>query len=748
MGKNTLARAARRAGHDVRLRALHAERERREAVGQEIDPQQVHRLKDREAEHRRGENAQHLAHVRAEQELDRTLDVVVNAAALFDRADDGGEVIVCKHHVGHVFRHVRAGDAHADADVRRADARRVVDAVAGHGGDKAGIPPGPDDAGLVLGLHAGVDADVPQAAGKRGIVHGAQLRAGDGLVARAEQTELPGDRLGGVHVVAGDHDGPDAGAAAGTDGVHDLGAHRVDHAREAEKAQVLLERRGRRVARQRVIRAHGRRQHAQGTAGHGVIARRDLGAMRVRHGLGAAVDPDPVAQRQQHVGRALGILHDGTAIGVQGAHRLSFAVKRRLGHARILRAQRARRQALRDRPAHERGLGRLTGHGVRLRVMHRVHAQGHGRGEQVFVAARALRHSHAVLRERAGLIRTDDLRAAERLHGREPADDRAAAAHVRHADGQHDRHDRGQPLRNGRDRETDGDQERVEHDAAVDRSGAQHADREHDRTDAQHEPRQDAAQLRQAQLQGRLILLCLRERVGDVAHLRLHAGLCDDGAAASVDDAAAEIEHVAAVAETDVTGGRERVGRFCHRHALAGQGGLLGAQARALEHTRIGRNGVARLKHEHVADDQFLAGDGDELPAAQDAAVRGAQFLQGGNGLLGLALLVHAEHRVDDDDDENDDHIGKALVRIRARDGRDQRRREQHEDHWVGQLLEKALHERWFRRFGEHIAPVARKARGGLRRCETVGRAVECVQGVRWWLPVVFHGFVLLQIPI
>ena len=80
VGENTLARAARRAGHDVRLRALHAERGRREAVGQESDPQQVHRLKDREAEHRRGEDAQHLAHVRAEQELDRTLDVVINAS--------------------------------------------------------------------------------------------------------------------------------------------------------------------------------------------------------------------------------------------------------------------------------------------------------------------------------------------------------------------------------------------------------------------------------------------------------------------------------------------------------------------------------------------------------------------------------------------------------------------------------------------------------------------------------------------
>ena len=600
----------------------------------------------------------------------------------------------------------------------------------------------------MLRLHAGIDADVLQTAAERVIVHGAQLRAGDGLVAGGEQAELFGDCGGGVHVVAGDHDRADAGAAAGADGVHDLRTHRIDHASQTEKAQVLLERCGGRVARQRVIRAHARRQHAQGPARHVAVARRDLGAVRVRHGLGAAVDPDAVAQRQQHVGRALGVLHDGAAIRVQRAHHLALAVKRCLGHARILRAQHAWRQPLCDRPAHERSLGRLAGHGVRLWVMHRVDAQGHGGSEQVLVTARRFRHGHAVLRERTGLIRADDLRAAERLHGREPADDRAAAAHVRHADRQHDRHNCGQPLRDRRDREADSDEECVEHDTAVDGPGAQHADHEHHHADAQHEPRQDAAQLRQAQLQGRLILLCLRKRIGDVAHLRLHAGLCDDGAAASVDDAAAEIEHVAAVAETDVTGGCERVGRFCHRHALAGQGGLLGAQARTLEYARIGRNGVARLKHEHITRDQLLAGDGDELPAAQDAAVRGAQFLERGDGLLSLALLVHAEHRVDDDDDENDDDIGKALVRICARDGRNQRRREQHEDHRIGQLLEKALHERWFRRFGEHIAPVARKARGGLRRCETVGRAVECVQGVRWWLPVVFHGFVLLQIPI
>ena len=96
---------------------FHAERERREAVGHKVDPEQVHRLEDREAQERGDEDADDLAHVRAEQELDGLADVVVNAAAFLDRADDRGEVVVREHHVGHVFRHVRTGDAHADADV-------------------------------------------------------------------------------------------------------------------------------------------------------------------------------------------------------------------------------------------------------------------------------------------------------------------------------------------------------------------------------------------------------------------------------------------------------------------------------------------------------------------------------------------------------------------------------------------------------------------------------------------------------
>ncbi len=82
----------------------------------------------------------------------------VDTTAFLHRVDDGGEVIVGKNHVGDVLGDVGAGDAHAHADVGALDGRGVVHAVAGHGDNVAQALPSVDDAGLVLGLDAGVDA--------------------------------------------------------------------------------------------------------------------------------------------------------------------------------------------------------------------------------------------------------------------------------------------------------------------------------------------------------------------------------------------------------------------------------------------------------------------------------------------------------------------------------------------------------------------------------------------------------------
>ena len=85
----------------------------------------------------------------------------------------------------------------------------------------------------MLRLHAGVHGDVRIFLLELLVAHGAELRTGDGLFVLGEDTQLPGDGHGGIDMVAGDHDGPDACLTALLDGCLYLRAHRIDHARQA-----------------------------------------------------------------------------------------------------------------------------------------------------------------------------------------------------------------------------------------------------------------------------------------------------------------------------------------------------------------------------------------------------------------------------------------------------------------------------------------------------------------------------------
>ena len=84
-------------------------------------------------------------------EPDKVLDVVEDALALLDGAQDCGEVVVEEHHVGGLLADVGAGHAHADPDVGPLDGHAVVDAVAGHADDVPVGLQGVHDADLVLG---------------------------------------------------------------------------------------------------------------------------------------------------------------------------------------------------------------------------------------------------------------------------------------------------------------------------------------------------------------------------------------------------------------------------------------------------------------------------------------------------------------------------------------------------------------------------------------------------------------------
>ena len=100
------------------------------------------------------------------------------------------------------------------------------------------------------------------------IVHRLDLRPGQHQAARGQNADLAGDRFGGVLVVAGDHDGLEAGAVRHANRFHRLRARRVDHAQQADEGELLLERFGRRVVGHRVERAAGDAEHAQRVARH------------------------------------------------------------------------------------------------------------------------------------------------------------------------------------------------------------------------------------------------------------------------------------------------------------------------------------------------------------------------------------------------------------------------------------------------------------------------------------------------
>ena len=701
-GKNTVLGVARLALHDVALGILHAQRERGEAVGDQVHPQQLHRLEDGKADERGDKHREHLGKVGRKQELDDLADVVVDATALFAGTDDGGKVIVGEHHVGDVLGDVGAGDAHAHADVGALDGRGVVDAVARHGHDLVARLPSLNDAGLVLGLDAGVHAVILDVRVELLVAHAVEVGTGDSLTAIGDDAQLLGDGHGGVDVVARNHDSADAGVVRLADSVGHLGTDRVDHAGQAAENQVMLERSGAAVGGNLSVGAARQRQHAQGLVGHGLVGRHELGAalLSQRNDLLAVIDVG--AQANHHVGRALGVL---LVLAVQGlddhGHHLTARVERGLAHARVLGSQ-ASKTSLAG-IIDECTLGRLA-HGLaQLLVPLGIGTQRHacqelllGRSELV------LDDGHLVLGKRAGLVRADGLRAAECLDSRKLADDRLALCHLGHAERQHDGHDGDQALGDGGDGERDGDHKGVEQGRRVGENVA-HAvaddvdAKNHDADDDNHDGK-DAAELGELHLQRRELFLGLGQGAGNLAHLGVHASADHDGATTAVHNGGAHVAHVLAVAERHVVGARgklDHVGVLLYGHGLAGECSLFDLHRGALEHAAVSRDGVARLEHDHVAGHELGARQVHELAVAQHLGLRRAHLLQGLEGLLAFSLLDHAQHRVDDNDEHDDGDIGKVRLALdHARERADNRGRDQHDDHGVGHLLKEALPQR------------------------------------------------------
>ena len=305
-------------------------------------------------------------------EADVLDEVVVEPAPELDRLDDRREVVVGEDHRRGLLRDLGAGDAHGDADVGLLERRGVVDAVAGHGHDVPLALEDVDEPHLLLGRHAGDDADLVDLAVGLLVAELGELRAGDGA---ALDAELVRDRRGGDRVVAGDHPHLDAGRVGGGDRGLRRGTRRVDDADQRQQRQVLHQRQqvAARVERRGVEVPAGGRHHAQALRGEPLV----LGEVALRE---AGVDRGRLERRievrrragEQLVGRALDEAADDllprlVGHAVERGHQLVGGVERERGDARVALARGDDVDAALLRQHDQRALGRVADHlaGVR-----------------------------------------------------------------------------------------------------------------------------------------------------------------------------------------------------------------------------------------------------------------------------------------------------------------------------------------------------------------------------------------------
>ena len=102
--------------------------------------------------------------------------------------------------------------------------------------------------------------------------------------------------------------------------------------------------------------------------------------------------------------------------------------------------------------------------------------------------------------------------------------------------------------------------------------------------------------------------------------------------------------------------------------------------------------------------------DGDYLAVTQNLGGGCGHFLQGLNGLFGLALLIYTKHGVNNNNRKNDDNIGKALALHHCKHTADGGCRQQDDYHGVSQLLKKTLEQGLSRRGSQLVFAVCLKS--------------------------------------
>ena len=318
-----------------------------------------------------------------------------------------------------------------------------------------------------------------------------------------------------------------------------------------------------------------------------------------------AIDEDAVAVAQQHVRGSLGEHGELARVGVvlrDDRHALALRRERDLGHAgEVVESLVGVRLACRhdernfgrvadDLPGSRLGalaqfavVGQRAGakrgvdllrdvlrHGIAVQRHHIAFRRIAGAGEFNFAA----RHDHAFHRhlvagERTGLVGADDGGGAQRLHRMQLLHDGMVCGHALHTESQHDGEDGRQAFRHGGDGKRNGEQQRVD-DVMHAMEAFEHRERhQHHHGNDAHGDAENLRDVVHFLLQRRGVVFGGLQQVGDLAHLRVHAGAGHDGTAGALRHGRAVEHHVRAVAQC--LGLLKRFRLLAHRHRFAGE---------------------------------------------------------------------------------------------------------------------------------------------------------------------------------
>ena len=230
------------------------------------------------------------------------------------------------------------------------------------------------------------------------------------------------------------------------------------------------------------------------------------------------------------------------------------------------------------------------------------------------------------------------------------ADDGVFLGHFPGAEGQHDGHDGAEGLRDSGHRQRHGEEKGVHHVFVP----PQHTDAKQHCADHQNDDRQLSAELVQTDLKRRFPLLRVFQKLGDLAHFRVHAGGRHKKAAPPIGDEAAGEHHVLPVAQGRFPTERLRI--LFHRQAFAGEGTLRALQAGTFQQASVGTDGISRLQYDHITGNHLTAGNLYDLTVPQYLGGGGGHLLQAIQRRGCLHRLDGSQNGIHGDDRQNDDH--------------------------------------------------------------------------------------------